>query len=130
TFRFGNPYFLEPTVDELIWRWQIKDNLSWIRGRHTIKTGAEWMHTVNDQGFRGFVTGRDIFDSVTGFLRYGSPPADGGFGPNTIGCTGGVYVTAPASCPAGTQTNGGPLLLYLHSAGRTGAARGETGASH
>src|SRR4029079_1254482 len=103
SFRFGYPYFLEPTVDELTWRWQFKDNLSWIRGRHTIKTGAEWMHTVNDQVFRGFFTGRYIFDSVTGFLRYASAPAAGGFGPSTIGSTGGVYVTAPASCPAGTQ---------------------------
>ena len=27
-FRFGNPYFLEPSVDELLWRAQIKNNLS------------------------------------------------------------------------------------------------------
>ena len=74
------------------------------------------MHTLNDQVFRGFFTGRYLFDSVTGFLRYASPPAAGGFGPNTIGCTGGVYVTAPASCPAGTTPTGGPLLLL--SAGR------------
>ena len=28
------------------------------------------MHTLNDQVFRGFFTGRYLFDSVTGFLRY------------------------------------------------------------
>jgi hypothetical protein len=87
------------------------------------------MHTVNDQVFRGFFTGRYIFDSVTGFLRYASPSAAGGFGPSTIGCSGGVYVTAPATCPAGTQPTGGPLLLYLQSAGRTGPATDAAGAS-
>jgi len=73
TFRFGNPFFLQPNIDELIWRTQLKDNVSLIRGSHTIKIGGEWMHTLNDQVFRGFFTGRYIFDSVTGFLRYASP---------------------------------------------------------
>ena len=72
TFRFGNPFFLQPGVDELIWRLQVKDNFSWVRGRHTMKAGGEWMHTLNDQVFRGFFTGRYLFDSVTGFLRYAS----------------------------------------------------------
>jgi Carboxypeptidase regulatory-like domain len=130
SFRFGNPYFLEPTVDELIWRMQFKDNVSWVTGAHTIKVGGEWIHTVNDQIFRGFFTGRYIFDSVTGFLRYASAPAPGGFGPSTIGCSGGVYVTAPTECPAGTTPTGGPLLFYLQSAGRSGPATDETGASN
>ena len=34
--------------------------------------------------FRGFFEGRYIFDSVTGFLRYASPSAAGGYGPNTV----------------------------------------------
>jgi len=51
TFRFGNPFFLQPNVDELIWRTQIKDNFSVISGRHTFKAGGEWMHTLNDQVF-------------------------------------------------------------------------------
>ena len=66
TFRFGNPFFMQPNVDELIWRTQIKNNLSLVRGAHTIKVGGEWMHTLNDQVFRGFFTGRYLFDSVTG----------------------------------------------------------------
>ena len=45
------------------------------------------MHTLNDQVFRGFFTGRYLFDSVTGFLRYASPAAPGGFGPTTVGCS-------------------------------------------
>jgi hypothetical protein len=133
SFRFGNPFFLQPNVDELIWRAQLKDNLTLVYGTHTIKAGGEWMHTLNDQVFRGFFTGRYLFDSVTGFLRYTSPAAPGGFGPNTVGCssaTTSTYVTAPASCPAGTTANGGPLLFYLQGAGRTGPATDAAGASN
>jgi hypothetical protein len=134
TFRFGNPFFLQPNVDELIWRTQIKDNLSLVTGSHTIKIGGEWMHTLNDQVFRGFFTGRYLFDSVTGFLRYASPAAAGGFGPGTVGCStaaGAVsYVTSPTPCPAGTTANGGPLLLYLQGAALDGLATDATGASN
>ncbi len=129
TFRFGNPFFLQPNVDELIWRTQIKDNVSIVRGTHTIKAGGEWMHTLNDQVFRGFFTGRYIFDSVTGFLRYASPAAAGGFGPQTVGCPNGVYVTAPSPCPGGGTPTNGPLLLYLQGAGLTGPATDAAGAS-
>jgi hypothetical protein len=129
TFRFGNPFFLQPGVDELIWRAQVKDNLSLVRGTHTFKVGGEWMHTLNDQVFRGFFTGRYLFDGVTGFLRYASPAAPGGFGPGTVGCSNGSFVTAPTACPAGTTATGGPLLLYLQGAGRTGPATDASGAS-
>src|SRR6185295_14783516 len=113
TFRFGFPFFLEPNVDELLWRTQVKDNFSIVSGNHNIKIGGDWLHTLNDQVFRGFFTGRYLFDSVTGFLRYASPAAPGGFGPNTVGCANGSFVTFPASCPAGTTTTGGPLLFFL-----------------
>jgi hypothetical protein len=129
SFRFGNPFFLQPNVDELIWRTQIKNNYSIVRGSHTWKMGGEWMHTMNDQIFRGFFTGRYLFESVEGFLRYTSPAAPGGFGPRTMACSGGVYVTLPASCPAGTTPTGGPLFFYLQGASRTGLATDETGAS-
>lgn len=129
TFRFGFPFFLQPAVDELLWRTQLKDNFSIVTGNHTIKVGGEWLHTLNDQVFRGFFTGRYIFDSVTGFLRYASPEAPGGFGPTTVGCSDGTFVTAPATCPMGTTPNGGPLLLYLQGAGLTGPATDAAGAS-
>ncbi len=132
SFRFGNPFFLGPTVDELIKRFQLKDNFSIVTGRHTIKTGGEWLHTNNFQVFRGFFEGRYLFDSVTGFLRYASPAAPGGFGPFTIGCSNGnsvtSYVTAPAACPGGT-TASGPLLFYLQSSSPDGIARDAAGAS-
>lgn len=129
TFRFGHPFFLNPTVDELLWRTHAKDTFSIVSGNHTVKFGGEWLHTLNDQVFRGFFQGRYIFDSVAGFLRYASTPAAGGFGPNTVGCSNGTYVTAPATCPGGTTT-GGPLLLFLQGAGRTGPATDAAGASN
>ena len=129
SFRFGNPFFVAPNVDELVKRFQVKDNVTLVNGAHTIKAGAEWLHTNNFQVFRGFFEGKYLFDSVTGFLRYASPARAGGFGPNTIGCSNGSYVTAPASCPAGTTTTGGPLLFYLQSSSPDGIARDAAGAS-
>jgi hypothetical protein len=129
TFRFGNPFFLGPTVDELVKRVQLKDNFSIVRGPHTVKAGGEWLHTRNAQIFRGFFEGRYIFDSVAGFLRYASAPAPGGFGPFTVGCSNGSYVTAPAACPAGSSATGGPLLRYLQSTSPDVIARDAAGAS-
>jgi len=125
TFRFGNPFFLNPTIDELLWRTHVKDNLSIVRGSHTIKFGGEWLHTLNDQVFRGFFEGRYIFDGVTGFLRYASPAAAGGFGPRTQECISGAgvvtWVTSPTPCPVGSPASG-PLLLYLQNGISTGIA--------
>jgi hypothetical protein len=117
SFRFGNPFFLQPAVDEVFWRTQIRNNLSIVKGDHSIKLGGEWIHSLNDQVFRGFFTGRYIFDSPTGFLRYASPAAPGGWGPNTVTCSDGTYVTYPDPCPRGASLAGGPLLLYLQDVG-------------
>ena len=128
SFRFGNPFFLQPGVDELLWRTQLKDNFSIISGNHTVKVGGEWIHTLNDQVFRGFFTGRYLFDSAAGFLRYASPAAANGFGPNTAECltpgfvfTGWITQGAPfnQTCPVGSSA-GGPLLLYLQNGIGTG----------
>jgi hypothetical protein len=127
SFRFGNPFFLHPNVDELVERWQFKNNFSVVLGRHTIKTGGEWLHTNNYQVFRGFFKGRYLFDSVTGFLRYASPAAPGGFGPDTVRCPGGGFGTG--SCPGGATPSGGPLLFYLQSSSPDGIARDEAGES-
>jgi hypothetical protein len=128
SFRFGNPFFLGPTVDELIERFQFKDNFTIISGRHTIKTGGEWIHTNNVQVFRGFFEGRYLFDTVAGFLRYASPEAAGGYGPRVMECSSGTWVTAPTACPAGTSVVG-PLLLYLQGAGLQGPATDAAGFS-
>src|SRR5262245_25678985 len=130
TFRFGNPFFLQPKVDELFQRHQFRDNISIVSGKHTFKTGFEWIDSINTQVFRGFFTSRYIFDSVTGFLRYASPASLGaGFGPNIRGCSNGAYVAASGSCPAGSTSTGGPLLLYLQSAGLSGPATDAAGFS-
>lgn len=113
TFRFGNPFFLQPNVDELLRRTQVRDSFSIVAGKHTYKLGGEWLHTLNDQVFRGFFTGRYLFDSVSGFLRYASPAAPGGFGPKTVACSNGSFVTLPATCGGGSNPTGGPLLFYL-----------------
>ena len=138
TFRFGNPFFLQPGVDELFWRTQVRDHISVIKGAHNLKFGGEWMHSLNDQVFRGFFTGRYIFDSVNGFIRYASAPAAGGFGPTASICPDGTWITPGPpfnqTCPGGSIGGGGgtgvtPLLLYLQGAGPAGPATDAAGAS-
>src|SRR5204862_421571 len=66
------------------------------------------------------------FDVAT----YGtSPAAAGGYRPQTVGCSNGTYVTAPATCPSGSTTTGGPLLFYLQSSSPDGIARDAAGES-
>jgi hypothetical protein len=147
TFRFGNPFFLQPGIDELFQRFQLKDTFSIIAGRHTVKMGGDYTHSNNKQVFRGFFTARYIFDSVPGFLRYASPASLGrGFGPNTVSCDNGTYVDASQlvripgarptdppiiKCGSATGPNfaGGPLLLYLQGAALDGPATDAAGAS-
>ncbi len=137
TFRFGNPFFLEPTIDETIWRSQLRDSFSIVHGKHNFKFGGDWLHTNNSQVFRGFFTGRYIFDSVVGFLRYASPAATNGFGPTTGECltasgtfTGWITQGAPfnQTCPAGSSV-GGPLIFYLQDGVPTGLVSIKPGAS-
>ena len=118
-FRFGQPFFLEPNINELFFRTDVRDNFSIIKGKHTYKFGGEWIHSRNTQIFRGFFTGRYIFDSVTGFLHYASPASMGtGFGPGAAECADGTFtdislVNGAGNCPNGSAFTGGPLLLYL-----------------
>ncbi|MGB7923097.1 MAG: TonB-dependent receptor [Pyrinomonadaceae bacterium] len=130
SFRFGNPFFIQPGVDELAWRTQARDNFSIISGNHTIKFGGEWIHTLNNQVFRGFFTGRYLFDTVTGFLRFASPTAPGGFGPTTVACSDGSFVTPPETCPPMSTPTGGPLLFYLQDGIPTGVVDIPPGASN
>ena len=136
-FRFGQPFFLEPNVDELIYRSDIRDNFSVVKGKHTWKFGGEWIHTRNTQIFRGFFTGRYIFDSVTGFLHYASPPPTAGapgYGPTTVECqdkTTKLFTYVSSPCPAGTIATGGPLFLYLqHGPTTSGETLDQSGASN
>jgi len=124
---------MEPTVDETIWRTQLRDNVSVLSGKHNFKFGGEWLHTNNSQVFRGFFTGRYLFDSPVGFLRYAAPAAPGGFGPTVGECftAAGAFtgwITQPQTCPAGS-TVGGPLLFYLQDGVPTGLINIPPGAS-
>jgi hypothetical protein len=114
TFRFGQPFFLEPSIDEIFWRTDVRDSFSLVHGKHTLKFGGEWIHSRNTQVFRGFFAGRYIFDSVTGFLHYASPASLGnGFGPGTVECSNGTFGDINNGCSGGAAITGGPLLLYL-----------------
>src|SRR4029079_14113864 len=53
----------------------------------------------------------------------------GGFGPNPVACTNGIYVPAPTPGPGTATTAGGPLLFYLQSSSPDGIARDAAGAS-
>ena len=117
TFRFGQPFFLNPNVDELLWRTQVRDNFTIVHGKHTFKVGGEWLHTKNTQIFRGFFAGRYIFDSPVGFMHY---VADG---PTVQECPDGTFIVPPAGCAGGAKTTGGPLLLFLQHGPAT---QGET----
>ena len=129
SFRFGNPFFLQPTVDELIWRTDVKDNFSIVHGNHTVKLGGEWIHTLNSQVFRGFFTGRYLFNTVAGFLRYASPAALGpGFGPNAGQCSNGTWTDLTLGAPPCSDAST-PLLLFLQGAGPNGPATDAAGAS-
>ncbi len=111
-------------------RFQVKDNFSIVTGRHTIKTGGEWLHTNNTQVFRGFFEGRYLFDSVAASCATPRRAAAGGFGPNTVGCSDGIVRHgARRPVPRERRPTGGPLLFYLQSSSPDGIARDAAGAS-
>ena len=129
SFRFGHPFFLAPTVDEIFWRAQLRDNVTWIKGAHTVKTGGEWVHSRNGQVFRGFFQGRYIFGSTVGFLHYAMPASTGpGYGPDAGQCADGTWVTGN-NCEDESSPNS-PLFLYLQGAGLSGPATDAAGYSN
>ncbi|HVE79920.1 MAG TPA: carboxypeptidase regulatory-like domain-containing protein [Gemmatimonadaceae bacterium] len=116
-FRFGRPFFLPVSAYDT--RIQVLDNVSWARGDHLFKVGAEWNRTEEKQTFIGFANGRMIFSSVTGFLNYNQ------FGNLYVECSNGTSSTTGA-CPAGTTITG-PVQLYLQQAGVGGRTVEEAG---
>jgi hypothetical protein len=127
-FRFGHPFFLAPNVDEIFWRAQLRDNLTWVHGKHTIKTGGEWVHSRNGQVFRGFFQGYDIFGSAAGFLHYASSASLGsGYGPNAGQCADGTWTSSTCD---DESTPSSPLWLYLQAAGLHGPATDAAGYSN
>src|SRR3954469_23242267 len=109
SFRFGEPFFIPVKYyDE---RYQANENLSVLRGDHSIKGGAEYNQVSSNQTFVGFANGRFIFSSTEGFLNYAKNP-------HYVECSDGSSSQAGV-CPPGTSVTG-PVLLYLQQAGANG----------
>ena len=115
-YRFGMPFFIP--VDYYDTRVQFNDNVSYLRGAHSIKAGVEYNRVNSVQTFRGFANGRYIFSSTTGFLNYVANP-------NYVECSNGSS-SQTGVCPAGTEITG-PVLLYLQQAGVGGISAEEAG---
>jgi len=107
SYRFGMPFFIP--VEYYDTRIQINNNVSFLRGAHSIKAGAEYNRVESVQTFIGFANGRFIFRSTQDFLDYVNVG-------NWIECGSSAKVFASA-CPDGSFPTGGPVLLYLQQAG-------------
>ena len=115
-YRFGEPFFIP--VDYFDERIQFNENVSVIKGRHSMKFGAEFNRVHSNQTFRGFQNGRYIFGSTDGFLNYARNP-------RYVECSDGSTSEAGA-CPAGASITG-PLLLFLQQFGVGGLSSEEAG---
>ncbi len=81
SYRFGRPFFLPTPSNDI--RYQFTDNMTVIRGNHTVKFGVDLNRTRVSQTFIGFARGRYIFaagtinDAINGFINYinGTSPA-------------------------------------------------------
>ena len=67
SYRFGMPFFIP--VEYYDTRVQFNNNVSYLRGAHSIKAGLEYNRVDSVQTFLGFANGRWIFDSTEGFLE-------------------------------------------------------------
>ncbi|MDI1243645.1 MAG: carboxypeptidase regulatory-like domain-containing protein [bacterium] len=82
SYRFGRPFFLPVPSDDV--RLQFTDNVTVIRGNHTIKMGVDINRTRVSQTFIGFARGRYIFaagdidTAINNFLAYIDDPYAGG----------------------------------------------------
>ena len=98
--RFGMPFFIPVEYDDD--RIQFNNNLSILKGNHSIKAGVEYNEVGSSQTFIGFANGRYIFSTVDDFIAYASnpnPPSDAG----------------------------GPVLLFLQFAGVGGLTPEQAG---
>jgi outer membrane receptor for ferrienterochelin and colicin len=115
-YRFGEPFFIP--VDYFDERIQFNDNISLIKGRHSLKFGVEYNRVHSNQTFRGFQNGRYIFGSTDGFLNYARNP-------KYVECSNGT-TSETGACPAGSDITG-PLLLFLQQFGVGGLSAEEAG---
>lgn len=66
--RWGMPFFLPVEYDDD--RIQLTENLSMLRGNHSIKIGAEYNEVSSNQTFIGFANGRFVFLTTNDFINY------------------------------------------------------------
>jgi hypothetical protein len=111
-YRFGMPFFIP--VDYFDERIQFNNNLSVVKGRHSMKLGVEYNRVHSNQTFRGFQNGRYVFGSTDGFLNYARNP-------KYVECSNGT-TSETGSCPSGADITG-PLLLFLQQFGVNGFGR-------
>ncbi|MBV9496915.1 MAG: TonB-dependent receptor, partial [Acidobacteria bacterium] len=116
SYRFGEPFFIPVKYYDT--RVQLNDNVSYLRGAHSIKIGAEYNRVNSVQTFVGFANGRYIFSSTDGFLNYLRNP-------NYVECSNGSS-SQTGACPSGASITG-PVLLYLQQAGVGGLSVEEAG---
>ena len=116
SYRFGMPFFIP--VEYYDTRIQFNNNVSWLRGAHSVKAGVEYNRVNSVQTFVGFANGRYIFSSTDGFLSYLQNPS-------YVECSDGSS-SGNGVCPAGTDITG-PVLLYLQQAGVGGLTAEEAG---
>ncbi len=115
-YRFGMPFFIPVVYDDT--RYQLNDNVTWLKDSHTFKAGVEYNRTEAAQTFVGFGNGRVIFGSTDGFLNFVNNP-------NYVECSDGSN-SQTGVCPPGTSITG-PVLLYLQQAGVGGLTVEESG---
>jgi len=124
SYRFGEPFFIPVKYYDT--RVQFNDNLSYLRGNHSYKAGAEYNRVNSVQTFVGFANGRYIFDSTDGFLNYVANPkyleCHDPKDSNPFSFVG----TTTGACPSGFDIVG-PVLLYLQQAGVGGLSVEEAG---
>ncbi|MDJ0835456.1 MAG: TonB-dependent receptor [Acidobacteriota bacterium] len=119
-YRFGMPFFIP--VEYYDTRFQINENISWVRGNHFFKAGVEFNLTRAFQTFIGFANSRFIFSSTDGFLNYVANP-------NYVECQDAdenFLGSQTGECPDGYDAVG-PVLLYLQYAGVGGITPEEAG---
>jgi len=120
SYRFGEPFFIPVKYYDT--RVQFNNNVSYLKGAHSIKAGAEYNRVNSVQTFVGFANGRYIFSSTDGFLNYLANP-------NYVECTNAANQftsSQTGQCPAGYSISG-PVLLYLQQAGVGGISVEQAG---
>lgn len=66
--RWGMPFFLPVKYDDD--RIQLTENLSMLRGNHSLKMGVEYNEVSSSQTFIGFANGRFVFLTTNDFINY------------------------------------------------------------